>query len=164
MSDYGNLMGAACPGTLADSSAYNIDGSCFVSPDTENILCGKFVRVLSNHGGYREITDKFPTKSAIPYGVALRSHYDARRNLDGYMSYFTGDPINVVSKGRVWVLSQKIDTAPQPFADVYVTIDGFASQDSTDHEVYGWNYTGGHAKYNGSFWIVEVQLKQSVTS
>lgn len=162
MSDYGNLMGKACPGTLGDSSLHNIDGACYVSDETENILCGKFVRVLSNDGGYREITDRFPNKAAIPYGVAFRSQYDARRNLDGYLSYFTGDPINVVNHGRVWVLTQKIDSAPQFGSEVYVTTDGFASQDKADFEIYGWTFTGGHAKFNGVFWIVEVQIARNV--
>lgn len=161
MSDYGNLMGVALPGTLGDSSAYNIDGACYVSHEVETLLCGKIVTVKSNAGGYREISDKFNYGFEHPYGVALRSQYDAAVNGDGYMAYSSGDPVNVISHGRAWVLTQTIQEAPQPLSDVYVTTDGMASNLDSDKIAYGWTFTGGWQKFNGVFWIVEIQLKQS---
>jgi hypothetical protein len=163
MSDYGNLMGVQLPGALGDSSAYNIDGSCFVSHDVESLLCGKFVHIKSNHEGYKEVSDRFEKPNMIPYGVAFRSCYDAAPNGDGYMAYSSGDPINIASNGRAWVLTQTIQAAPMPLAEVYVTQDGMATQDTSAIEASGWTFTGGWEKFNGIFWIVEVQLKQGST-
>lgn len=161
MSDYGNIMGLSLPGALGDSSRYNIDGACYVSDDVESIICGKIITVKSNIGGYREISDRLPNVKAIPYGVVFRSAYDAAPNGDGYMSYSSGDPVSVVSHGRVWALTQKIQTAPTPLSEVFVTADGFASRDESDLEAYGWTFTGRHTKFNGVFWIVEIQVKQN---
>ncbi len=160
MSDYGNLMGAAMPGTLADSSEYNIDGCCFVSEDSESILCGKIVTVHTVYDGqYKEISDKFNPGKSIPYGVALRSHIETFVDDGGYMAYRSGDPVNVVSHGRVWVLSQDIDSQPEFGTPAAHSNDGFAS--ATGQEIAGWIYTGGWQKWNSQFYIVEIQIIQS---
>lgn len=158
MSDYGVIMGVQCPGSLGDSSRYNIDGCCFVSPETESIICGKFVTVKRIEDGYKEISDKFSVRD-LPYGVALRTHMNTAVDDEGYMVYPTSEPINVISHGRAWVLTQDIDQAPTFGTPAKHAIDGFASKDGT--EISGWHYTGGWQKWNGLFYIVEVQLIQN---
>lgn len=157
MSDYGALIGMAIPGALGDSSAYNIDGRCFVSDEDHGIIAGKFVNVKSIQDRYKEISDTF-TANTIPYGVALRSHFVTHTDDEGYMIYPAGEPINVVSKGRVWVLSEDIDSQPTFGEIAKVAADGFASKDG--FEIAGWSYTGGWQKWNSLFYIVEVQLNQ----
>lgn len=158
MSDYGAIIGVQCPGTLGDSSAYNIDGRCFVSSDSESILCGKFVTVKGIVEGYKEITDKFGVGS-VPYGVALRTHMNTFVDDEGYMAYESADPINVISHGRAWVLSQDIESSPTFGTLARCAKDGFASL--TGEEIAGWHYTGGWQKFSDLFYIVEVQLIQS---
>ena len=158
MSDYGAIMGVQCPGSLGDSSKYNIDGCCFVSDETESIICGKFVTVRGIVDGYKEISDRFGARD-FPYGVALRTHMNTVVDDEGYMVYPSSDPINVISHGRVWVLSQDIDQAPTFGTPAKHALDGFASKNGK--EIGGWHYTGGWQKWNGLFYIVEVQLIQN---
>lgn len=167
MSDYGGIIGCACPGALADSSEYNIDGACFVKWDNErisgSILCGQIVRVSNIiDGHYKEISCEFKEPSYdVAYGVALNSHYDASIDAEtGMMAYDSGDPINVVTHGRVWVLSKSIQQAPTPFAHVFIDETGLASLQS-DEEASGWRYTGGFMRWNEIYYLVEIQLIQS---
>lgn len=159
MSDYGNLIGAAMPGTLADSSEYNVDGACFVSDEVESIICGKIVNVKAIYDGqYKEITDRFTAKT-LAYGVAMRSHIETFVDDEGYMAYQPGDPINIISNGRAWVLSENIDSQPTFGQPVKVGADGFANAEGW--EVAGWIYTGGWQKWNSLFYIVEIQINQN---
>ena len=158
MADYGNLMGVQCPGSLGDSSEYNIDGACFVSDETASVLCGKIVTVKSVYDGqYKEITDKFTARS-LAYGVAMRTNMQTFLDDEGYMAYPSGEPINVISHGRAWVLTETIDSQPTFGQPVKVGADGFAN--SQGQEISGWTYTGGWQKWNSLFYIVEVQILQ----
>lgn len=159
MADYGNLMGAQCPGSLGDSSEYNIDGACFVADETESIICGKIVTVRGMYEGqYKEISDRF-TAQSFAYGVAMRSHMETFVDDEGYMAYRSGDPINVISHGRAWVLTENIDEQPTFGQPVRVGTDGFAH--AGGFEIPGWIYTGGWRKWNSLFYIVEIQIIQS---
>lgn len=158
MSDYGSIIGVQCPGALGDSSKYNIDGACFTASDHDSVMVGKIVRVKGIVDGYKEITDVF-TENDIPYGVSFRSHMNTSMDETGYMVYMPGDPINVISNGRAWVLTENIDQAPQFGTLVKVGADGFAN--ANGFEIPGWHYTGGWQKWNGLFYIVEIQINQS---
>lgn len=158
MSDYGAVIGMSCPGALGDSSAYNIDGRCFTSDDHDGILAGKIVTVKGIVERYKEISDVFNAQT-LAYGVALRSHMALSLDDEGYMQYLPGEPINVISNGRAWVLSQDIDSEPNFLDPVKVGVDGFASKNG--FEIAGWSYTGGWEKWNGLFYIVEIQINQS---
>lgn len=160
MADYGNLLGMACPGSLGDSSLYNIDGRCFTASDHESgIIAGKVVTVKSTVDRYKEISDVFNVKT-LAYGVAFRSNFNTNVDDEGYQNYLPGDPISVVSNGRVWCLSQTMDQQPSFGQAVRVGPDGFLVK-SGGFEIGGWHYTGGWQKWNGLFYIVEVQVIQS---
>lgn len=158
MSDYGAIMGMSCPGSLGDSSKYNIDGCCFTADDHDGVLAGKIVTVKSVTDGYKEITDVFTAKT-LAYGVSLRTHINTSVDDEGYMVYLPGDPINVISNGRAWVLTQTVDMKPNFGDPVKVGPDGFA--DKNGFEIAGWSYTGGWEKWNSLFYIVEIQINQS---
>lgn len=177
MADYGNLIGVGRAGCLSDSSDYNIDGRCFVE-EFENelglsarasgeIISGKIVNIVGMEDGYKKISAVFTDAGYdIAYGVALRSSFGEHVDANGLTGYNSGEPISVVTHGRVWVLTTTIDSAPTPHSHVYVTQDGFAasdsgSQDSQNHEIYGWTFTGKFDKFSSSFNLVEVQVKQS---
>ncbi|AKJ73994.1 scaffolding protein SbcC-like protein [Salmonella phage 36] len=158
MADYANIIGVQAPGALGDSSLYNIDGCCFTADDHDGVLVGKIVTVKSVTDGYKEITDVF-SANTLAYGVAFRTHINTNMDDEGYMIYLPGDPINVISKGRAWVLSQTVDMQPNFGDPVKVGADGFAVKDG--FEIAGWHYTGGWQKWNSLFYIVEIQINQS---
>lgn len=166
MSDYGGTIGVACAGALADTSEYNIDGACFVEWSNERItgpiLCGQIVRVNNIiDGHYKEISGSFLRPNYdIAYGVALSSPLGTFITDDGMRAYETGDPISVVTHGRVWVLSRSIQSAPSPLAHVFIDNQGFAATAGAE-EASGWRYTGGFRRWNVEFYLVEVQLIQS---
>lgn len=160
MADYGNLMGMACPGALGDTSLYNIDGRCFTASDHDGgIIAGKVVTVKATVDRYKEISDVFNAKT-LAYGVAFRSNFNTNVDDEGYQNYLPGEPINVVSHGRVWCLSQTMDQQPSFGQVVRVGPDGFLVK-TGGFEIGGWHYTGGWQKWNNLFYIVEVQVIQS---
>ncbi|QVW27731.1 scaffolding protein [Hafnia phage Pocis76] len=177
MADYGVLRGASCAGTLGDSSDYNIDGCCFVE-DYENelgmsarangeIISGKIVNVVGIEDGYKKIAAHFTDSGYdIAYGVALRDSFGGHVDPTGLTGYSSGEPISVVTHGRVWALTTTIQSAPTPFSHVYVTENGYAAadagrEDQKNHEIMGWTFTGGFDQFSQNFHLVEIQVKQS---
>lgn len=166
MSDYGGIIGQACPGALADSSTYNIDGACFAEWDNEfriagMIPCGVAVhvhRIIEGH--YKEVSCKFANEDYdVAYGVAMRSQYLTTTNADGLLAYESGDPVNVITHGRAWLITHDIEQAPEFGSHVHLTPGGLASL--RGFEVAGWCYTGGFCKLAANLKIVEVQISQS---
>lgn len=160
MSDYGSLINPAMPGILSDTGDYNIDGTCFVSDTDKFAVCGKIAWAkFIPDGQYKEISTAFDGIYHIPYGVVARSQYDCDVDKYGLSGYKPGEPVSLVTHGRVWVISQNIDQPPVFGSPVHVARDGTASKGGT--QVNGWVYTGGWEKWNGNYFIVEIQLKQN---
>lgn len=157
MADYSNVILQQCPGSIGDTSEYNIDGACFVSGSVASVVCGQIVAVKSVVDGYKEITNQIP--GGLAYGVALRSALVLGKNANGRRAYLSGEPISVVSHGRVWVLTNTIQSQPRPGSAVKTSASGIAS--NAGSEIYGWTYTGGFIKWDETYWLVEVQIKQS---
>lgn len=159
MSDYGVLWGATEPGCLVDSTRYNIDGTGVCKPDS--ILIGKAVCFAGFDGVYKMLSDDFSdTAGAVAVGIALRANdcltIDERT---GYMEYRSGDPVNVVTRGKVWALSEVIVSRPEFGSNVSVSSDGFIS-DSGEYVVDGWEFSGDFIKYDNQFNLVGVNLKK----
>lgn len=155
MSDYGVLWGATEPGCLIDSSRYIIDGTGVCKDET--ILIGKVVMVDEIKDGYRMVTSRY-SQQIKPCGIALRTHsclYADEKS--GYMVYRSGDPINVVRRGRVWALTESIDSAPAFGKSVYISDDGFVSE-GNGQIIDGWRFTGDFMKYDNQFNLVGVDI------
>lgn len=159
MSDYGSLINPAMPGVISDTGDYNIDGTCFVGGKGKFVMCGKIAWAKIVDRFYKEIDTSFDSVYHIPYGVVLRSQYDCSIDKDHLSGYRSGDAASLVTHGRAWVISQNIDQAPKYGDPVHVARDGTASKGGT--LVNGWYYTGGWYKWNGNYFIVEVQINQS---
>ena len=158
MSDYGVLWGVTEPGCLVDSTRYNIDGTGVCKPDS--ILIGKAVCFAGFDGVYKMLSDDFSdTAGAVAVGIALRANdcltIDERT---GYMEYRSGDPVNVVTRGKVWALSEVIVSRPEFGSKVSVLSDGFIS-DAGEYVVDGWEFSGDFIKYDNQFNLVGVNLK-----
>lgn len=155
MSDYGVLPGVSLPGCLVDTTRYNIDG-CTVCKD-ETLLIGKVVFVSSVELGYKMVSSRFD-EPAKPMGVTIRSQVvTSKDEVNGYAAYRNGDPVNVVTRGKVWVLTEDIQQAPSFNKKVYVADDGFVSE-SNGQISDGWVFTGDFMKFDNQFNIVGVSI------
>lgn len=159
MSDYGVLWGATKPGCLIDSTRYNIDGTGVCKSDS--ILIGKAVCFAGFDGVYKMLSDDFgDTAEAVAVGVALRTNDCLTIDEPmGYMAYRSGDSVNVVTRGKVWALSEGIVSRPEFGSKVSVLSDGFIS-DAGGFVVDGWEFTGDFIKYDNQFNLVGVSLKR----
>lgn len=159
MSDYGVLWGATEPGCLIDSTRYNIDGTGVCKSDS--ILIGKAVCFAGFDGVYKMLSDDFSnTAEAVAVGVALRTNDCLTIDEPmGYMAYRSGDSVNVVTRGKVWALSEEIVSRPEFGSKVSVLSDGFIS-DAGELVVDGWEFTGDFIKYDNQFNLVGVSLKR----
>ncbi|MGD7148601.1 structural cement protein Gp24 [Ralstonia pseudosolanacearum] len=144
---YENLMlRPACPGSISDTSTYNIDGSCVAQGDIE---FGAAVKVVGIVDGVKVVSTL--TDGATPYGIAFRSQYE---HLSGKI--LDGEVCNVVSHGRVWALTS-IGDAPELFSKLKFGAGG--SVTGVDDYV-GWTFAGGFVKHEDGH-IIEVQVKQN---
>lgn len=159
MSDYGVLLGATEPGCLIDSTRYNIDGTGVCKSDS--ILIGKAVCFAGFDGVYKMLSDDFgDTAESVAVGVALRTNDCLTIDEPmGYMAYRSGDSVNVVTRGKVWALSEEIVSRPEFGSKVSVLSDGFIS-DAGEFVVDGWEFTGDFIKYDNQFNLVGVSLKR----
>ncbi|UGO48662.1 hypothetical protein ELISACORREA_1 [Citrobacter phage vB_CfrD_ElisaCorrea] len=149
---YHVAMARALPGQVSDTSAYNIDGAC-VLEDGE-ILVGVAVQVKEVDALGHKVM-KPMAGGGTPYGVAIRSHFQTTSK-DGRMIYEVGSGINVMSAGRVWMVSE--DTQAQTFGTpVKLTVDGKVKSDGA--VVTGWTYTGEFTTFQ-DLKLSEVQLHQ----
>lgn len=157
-------MSAALPGQVSDTSRYNVDGACVVDnaqPETpaKDVKVGYAVRVVHvDNDGVKQI-QQIAQISEVPYGVAIRSHFQAEAD-DGSMVYKANGGINVITVGRVWmVYGESGDTAPGFGGHVKIDAQGRAVKDSGSGATTGWSYTGAMTTFDGVK-LVEVQLHQ----
>lgn len=151
---YVSEMAAALPGQVSDTAKYNIDGACVLDGD-KNILVGVAVAVKSVEAfqGHKLIEPMAEGKT--PYGVAIRSHFQTTSPA-GAMIYEAGGGINVMTAGRVWMITT--DDSAQTFgAPVKLDKDGQVANGGA--VVTGWTYAGGYTKW-GDIKLAEVQLHQ----
>lgn len=153
---YYNEMAVALPGQISDTSRYNVDGACVLGGNAP-VLCGYAVAVAEaqNVPGHKVMEALAANK--VPYGVAIRSHFQTTVNSAGDMGYLVGDGINVITSGRVWLVANT-KFVPGFGTPVKLHTDGTAKADGTV-EPTGWTYAGGVTEFNGIH-LVEVQLHQ----
>lgn len=152
---YQEEMARAVPGQFGDTSAYNIDGACVLEgADGEAILVG----VAVQHGGVDGMGNKkikAMAESGVAYGVATRSHFQTTSK-DGRMVYEAGGGINVMTKGRVWMVAN--DTAAPAFGTA-IKLDASGKVDSSAGAIEtAWTATGDFTKFQ-DIYLVEVQVK-----
>lgn len=155
---YQKDMARALPGQVSDTSAYNIDGAC-VLDSSEKANVSIFVGVAVKHGGVDVMGNKIikPISSAgdHAYGVAIRSHFQTTGE-NGRMVYENGSGINVMTEGRVWMIS-KDAVAPQYDTPIKIeSATGFADTAGGDIETE-WVATGDFTKFQ-DLNLIEVKL------
>lgn len=140
----------AYAGMPSDTSLYNIDGAC---ASKGVITAGLAVRVDSIDPKGHKVLAPITADTQPPYGIATRSHFCAP---DG--TYHDGDPVNVMSHGRVWV--QSADTSAPTFGST-VNFDATGKQKQTGAIKTLWTFAGGWFKTKAGVQLIEVQVKQS---
>ena len=149
---YHVAMSRALPGQVSDTSAYNIDGACVL--EDGDILVGVAVQVKEVDAIGHKVM-KPMAGGGTPYGVAIRSHFQTTAK-DGRMIYEAGGGINVMTAGRVWMVTE--DAQAQTFgAPVKLTEQGVVKSDAA--VVTGWTYTGDYTTFQ-DLKLAEVQLHQ----
>lgn len=165
---YYNEMPVALPGQVSDTSRYNVDGACVYNPaagQTQSLYCGLAVTVGGVfHDGVKDIRP-ITAANEKPYGVAIRSHF-ATVNHDQEMVYLTGDGINVLTVGRVWMIADG-NLSPTFGSTVYIDhATGRCTESTTaDKITTTWTYAGGRTVLKGKttsddIHLLEVQLRQ----
>lgn len=171
LSYYGE-MPYALPGQVSDTSRYNIDGACVFNPEASQpqfITCGVAVKVGDvDSDGVKEIKPiSGGTEGQKAYGVAIRSHF-ATTTSGNKMVYTPGDGINVMTAGRVWMVTDDKALTVSFGGAVYIDPkDGTCTKESTTNKIStSWTYTGGKttvkgAKETDNIYLLEVQLRQA---
>lgn len=153
---YQKNMARALPGQVADTSAYNIDGACVLNTEGGKSI---FVGVAVKHGGVDAMGNKIikPITSASDhaYGVAIRSHFQTTGE-NGRMVYEDGGGINVITEGRVWMITSEA-VAPAYDTPIKIKADtGFVDTAAGEIET-DWIATGDFTKFQ-DLNLVEVKL------
>lgn len=148
-------MSRALPGQVSDTSAYNIDGACVLNT-TDGLPI--FVGVAVQHGGVDAMGNKIikPVEQGkAAYGVAIRSHFQTTSE-NGRMVYENNSGINVMTEGRVWMISKE-ETAP--VYDTPIKIDHDTGRVDTANGTIetDWIATGDFTKFQ-DLYLVEVKL------
>lgn len=156
----------ALAGMISDTSLYNIDGACVLATGAP-VSVGTVVGVSSAQpvDGHKVVSLPYDTGGVTtipPYGVAIRSHYEAA---DG--TYKPQEAINVMTHGRVWVRTT-LTEAPAFGSEVFANaqgqiVEGSAGAAGAQPYATGWTFAGGFiaaAANPDGVALIEVQLKQ----
>lgn len=156
---YFAVMSRALPGQVYDTSDYNIDGACVLENAAGNQNQPVFVGVAVQHGGVDAMGNKLikpMAASGKAYGVAIRSHFQTTSS-DGRMIYESGSGINVMTEGRVWMLT-KDASAPAFGTTIKLSEDGQVDTTSGAIET-NWIATGDFTKFQ-DLKLVGVQVQK----
>lgn len=145
----------AYAGMIADTSLYNVDGTCAANPAvTTPIKVGVAVSVLSVQPIEGHKVVDVAKADTVPYGVTVMSHAYSPKG-----EYEPGCATNVLSHGRIWIVS---DDATAPVFGHYVKIvpgTGHAAAAGTLSTE--WQYTGEFLKLKDGSYIAKIQVLQS---
>ena len=145
----------AYAGMIADTSLYNVDGTCAAEKD---IKVGVAVALSTTGGvvdGHKVVVDTIAEDSAI-VGVTVMSHAYSPEGV-----YEEGSATNVLTHGRAWVLCEKALTEENRAFGKFVSFNtnGVASDTGTETL---YSYTGEWFKTDDEqFDIVKIQVVQN---
>lgn len=158
---YSVRRGKAYAGQIADTSNYNIDGTCVCG--NAKILIGKIVALEPSQkvvDGHKVVTDVIDTSAANPnlVGAVIMSHAYSPTG-----EYEEGTAINVMTHGRAWVLCKKDlqsdvgEFNKQVFIDASGVVVASGTGLGTVYTTTGEWLKTNHADYD----IVKIQLTQA---
>lgn len=149
MSDYSCLIGVKAPGCLVDSTTHTINGTGVCYDDY--ILPGVVVRTAGMVDGYNMIG----VSGGKVAGVAVKPFICGE-------AYEQGDPVSVISSGRVWCLTS-LDEAPNFGVPVQVDVSGFVCSDGVE-VIPGWKFSGEFERLDYGVYIAGVILDSVIVN
>lgn len=158
------------PGQIADTSLYNIDGTCAAAND---ILTGVLVAlsggVVDGHkvvdaaktANAVLVVDTAKTANAVLVGVTTHSHYQSPE-----FKYDKFSAVNVMTHGRVWCRAASTVTAADCAFKSLVTFgdDGTVAKGDAGLIKTGYTHTGEWFKNKDGVVLVKIQLTQDATA
>ncbi|UGO53096.1 hypothetical protein HAZELMIKA_6 [Klebsiella phage vB_KaeD_HazelMika] len=148
--------------TPADTSLYNIDGTC--CSGVPNLKAGVIVALDATQkvvDGHKVVTNVIDTGAANPklVGATIMSH---AYSPEGF--YDEGSAVNVITHGRAWVLCKKdlTDENKEFGNQVFVDADGIVSNSGAG--VIGTVYTATGEWFktdDANYDIVKIQITQA---
>lgn len=141
----------AYAGMLGDTSLNNIDGACAA---VGNIPVGVavYVSAVQAREGHKSV--KLPVADTVPYGVAYHSHAYCSTG-----TYAEGDEVNVLSHGRIWMITD--DATPPAFGNNVKIVAGTGHAAAAGTLATNWTYTGECFTTKSGVKLVKVQVLQS---
>lgn len=149
MSDYSCLIGKLSPGCLVDSTEHAINGS-FVCND-ESLCGGVVVRLNDVVDGYKMVG----VSGGKVVGVVVRPMISCDH-------YEQGDPVSVVSRGRVWCFTT-LDEKPGIGDPVQVDVDGFVCLDGGE-QIPGWSFSGDFERIGAASYIAGIIIDSVIVN
>jgi len=145
----------AYAGMIADTSLYNVDGTCAAEKD---IKVGVAVALSPTGGvvdGHKVVVDTIAEDSAI-VGVTVMSHAYSPEGV-----YEEGSATNVLTHGRAWVLCEKALTEANRAFGKFVSFNTNGVAADTGTETL-YSYTGEWLQTDDTqFDIVKIQVVQN---
>lgn len=159
---YTSERGKAYAGMLADTSLYNVDGTCCAGVD--KLPVGVIVALDKTQkvvDGHKVVTSTIDVAAANPnlIGATLMSH---AYSPDG--TYDEGSAVNVVTHGRIWVLCAKALTeANRAFnMQVHITNKGVVTNPGSGNLPTVYTTTGEWLKTDDTNYdLIKVQITQA---
>lgn len=149
MSDYSCLIGVKAPGCLVDSTTPTINGSGICRD--ESLTVGVVVRISERLGNYNMIG----VSGGKIAGVVIKP-FNCGEN------YSQGDPVSVISRGRVWCLTT-LEESPSFGDPVQVDGSGFVCLDGIE-VVPGWKFSGEFERLDHGVYIAGVILDSVIVN
>lgn len=146
------------PGQIADTSLYNIDGTCAAAND---ILTGVLVSLSGGVVDGHKVVDTAKTADAVLVGVTTHSHYQSPE-----FKYDKFSAVNVMTHGRVWCRAASTVTAADCAFKSLVTFgaDGTVAKGDAGLIKTGYTHTGEWFKNKDGVVLVKIQLTQDATA
>lgn len=146
------------PGQIADTSLYNIDGTCAAAND---ILTGVLVALSGGVVNGHKVVDTAKTADAVLVGVTTHSHYYSPE-----FKYDQYSAVNVMTHGRVWCRADAGVTEADCAFKSLVTFgaDGTVAKGDAGLIKTGYTHTGEWFKNKDGDILVKIQLTQDATA
>ncbi|QZE50626.1 capsid decoration protein [Klebsiella phage vB_KpnS-VAC5] len=142
------------PGQIADTSLYNIDGTCVAEGDIKAGVLVASTGVVSN--GHKVVK---PAKAASDVIVGI-AQFSQAYSPEG--KYDDDSAVNVMTHGRIWAIADATVTKEDCVFNSFVTFteNGTVAKGSAGVIKTGYKHTGEYAKNADGTVMVKVQVLQ----
>ncbi|CAA8012755.1 Hypothetical protein MEKHABCJ_00039 [Klebsiella phage vB_KpnS_2811] len=155
---YSRKRDIAVPGQIADTSLYNIDGTCVAEGDIKTGVLVASTGVVSN--GHKVVKPATAASDVI-VGIAQFSQAYAPEG-----KYDDESAVNVMTHGRIWAIADATVTEADCAFGSFVTFTATGTVAKGDAGVIktGYKHTGEYTKNADGTVLVKVQVLQGAVA